>query len=47
MVEALNLIGGGGVAILNLIPFILRKPNLLFLTSIVSFIILFLIAQFG
>ncbi len=47
MVEALNLIGGGGVVILNLIPFILRKPDLLFLTAIVSFIILFLVAQFG
>ena len=47
MVETLNLIGGSGIIVLNLIPFILRRPNLLFLTAFVSFIILFLVAQFG
>jgi len=45
MVETLNLIGGIGVIVLNIIPFILKKPKLLLLTAVVSFLILFVIAQ--
>ncbi len=45
MVEAVNIIGGTAVIILNLIPFILKKTQYLLLTAILSFIILFVIAQ--
>lgn len=45
MVEILNMIGGIGIIILNIVPFILKKPKLLLLTAIISFIILFLITQ--
>ncbi|MEK6907388.1 MAG: hypothetical protein AABW45_02575 [Nanoarchaeota archaeon] len=38
-----NQIIGIAIVILNLIPFILKKPKLLFVTSVISLIILFLL----
>ncbi len=46
MVETINLIIGISVIVLNLIPFVIKKPKYLFLTSLVSFIMLFLLANF-
>ncbi|MBI4139814.1 hypothetical protein HY483_02520 [Candidatus Woesearchaeota archaeon] len=43
MIEPINAVVGGGVIILNSIPFILRKPKLLLLTSIVSFLFILLL----
>jgi len=39
----LNQIIGIGVIILNLIPFIIKKPKYLLVTSIVSLVIIFLL----
>ncbi len=44
MVEIINLIVGTGVIVLNLIPFILKKPKYLLVTAITSLLILFLLA---
>ncbi|MBI4155540.1 hypothetical protein HY498_05660 [Candidatus Woesearchaeota archaeon] len=46
MIDIINTIVGVGVIVLNLIPFILKKPKYLFLTIIVSFIILSLLFFF-
>ncbi len=43
MVIQTNTIIGIAIVILNLIPFILKKPRLLFVTSIISLIMLFLL----
>ncbi len=39
----INQIMGISIVILNLIPFIIRKPKYLFLTAIISLIIIFLL----
>ncbi len=46
MVELLNTIIGAAIIVLNLIPFILRKPKYLFLTILVSLLMLFLLLYF-
>jgi len=43
MVEAINVIIGREIIILNLVPFIMKKPKYLTITSILSLIILFLL----
>ncbi len=45
MAEALHIIIGTGVIVLNIIPFALRKPKYLFLTILVSLLMLFLLAM--
>lgn len=40
MTEPINLIIGGGVVILNLIPIITKKPKLLKLTIVASFLVI-------
>jgi len=40
MIELINLIAGAGIIVLNLIPFIMRKPRYLILTSVVSLLII-------
>ena len=47
MPETINIIIGVGVIILNLIPFITKKYKYLFLTILVSLIMLFLLNSFG
>jgi len=44
MIELINLIIGSGIIILTLIPFILKKYDLLLLTSIIAFIMTVLLA---
>jgi hypothetical protein len=44
MPDNINLIVGVGIIILNLIPFVVKKPKYLFLTILVSLIMLFLIS---
>lgn len=44
MPETINLIAGIGIIVLNLIPFIMKKPKYIFITILVSLIILFLLA---
>ena len=39
MTETVNLISGSLIVILNLIPFILKKPKLLLLTITISLLI--------
>jgi hypothetical protein len=46
MVEIINTIIGVGIVILNIIPFIIKKPKYLFLTILVSLIMLFLLSLF-
>lgn len=46
MVETANLIIGIGIIVLNLVPFIAKKPKYLFLTILVSLIMLFLLIFF-
>lgn len=46
MVEA-HVIVGIGIIIINLIPFILRKPKLVFLTSLVSVLMIFALRFFS
>ena len=36
MIETINAIVGGGIIVLNLIPFILKQYRYLFLTALVS-----------
>ena len=43
MIEPINAVIGGGVIILNSIPFIFKKPKLLLITSIVSFLLILLL----
>lgn len=43
MIELINAIIGGGVIVLNLIPFIIKKPKYLSLTIIVSFFIMLIL----
>jgi len=43
MTIQIDTIIGIAIVILNLIPFIIKKTNLLFLTALVSLIILFLL----
>ncbi|MBI5073454.1 hypothetical protein HZA99_06580 [Candidatus Woesearchaeota archaeon] len=38
-----NEIVGGGIIVLNLVPFIFRKPKYLLITAIVSLLMLFLL----
>ena len=42
MIEAINVVIGTGIIILNSIPFVLQKPRYLLVTSILSFIIIIL-----
>ncbi len=46
MVELANLIVGTTIIVINLIPFIFRKTNLLMLTGLISLIILFVLMNF-
>ena len=39
MIEPINLIAGIGIVILNLVPFLVRKPRYLLVTSLLSLII--------
>jgi len=39
-IEPLNLIVRLGIIVLNLVPFILRRPRLLLLTSVVSLLLI-------
>ncbi len=41
----INHVIGIGIIILNLVPFIIKKPKYLFVTSIISLIMLFLLLQ--
>ena len=43
MIEPINAILGGGIIILNAIPFIIKKPKYLFLTVIISFFIMLIL----
>ncbi|MBI4141252.1 hypothetical protein HY485_05440 [Candidatus Woesearchaeota archaeon] len=43
MASEVRIIVGTSVVVLNLIPFVLKKPDYLLVTSIVSFIMLFLL----
>jgi len=45
MVNVVNVVVGIGVIVINLIPFIIKKPKYLFLTALLSLIILFLLAN--
>lgn len=44
MAEAINIIIGTGIIILNLIPFLIKKPKYLFLTILVSLLLAFLVS---
>ena len=46
MAETINVIIGSGIIILNLIPFILKKTKYLFLTILVSLLMLLLLVFF-
>lgn len=46
MADAVNITIGTGVIVLNLLPFILKRPKLLFLTALVSLLMLFLLSTF-
>lgn len=46
MIEIINLIVGGGIVILNLIPFIIKKTRYLFLTIAISFFMVLLLLFF-
>ncbi|MBI2040756.1 MAG: hypothetical protein HYT16_01515 [DPANN group archaeon] len=46
MVEAINAIIGSGVAVINLIPFIVKQPKYLLLTSVISLLMLLLLIYF-
>lgn len=43
MIKLINVIIGGGVIVLNAIPFIIKKPKYLSLTIIISFFIILLL----
>ena len=44
MIE-INQIVGIGIIVLNILPFIIKKPKYLFLTSLISLIMLFLLIK--
>lgn len=44
MVE-INIIIGIGIIVLNLIPFIMKKPKYIFITILVSLLILLILTQ--
>ena len=46
MTNVINIIIGGGIIVLNIIPFILKKPKYLFLTILVSLMMLLLLLYF-
>ncbi|MBU2638052.1 MAG: hypothetical protein KJ955_03705 [Nanoarchaeota archaeon] len=46
MADAVNITIGIGVIVLNLIPFVLKKPKLLFLTALLSLLMLFALSTF-
>lgn len=46
MVETINVVIGSGIIILNIIPFVMKKPKYLFLTILVSVLMLFLLVYF-
>lgn len=39
----LNQIVGTGIIIINLIPFVIKKPKYIFVTSVISLLIIFLL----
>jgi hypothetical protein len=43
MIEPINAILGGGIIVLNAIPFVIKKPKYLFLTILISFFIILLL----
>lgn len=47
MAETINIIIGIAVIILNLIPFIIKKHKYLFLTILISVLMLFLLSFYG
>ncbi len=47
MATSAQIIIGLAVIIINLIPFVLKKPKYLFLTILVSLLMLFLLAFFA
>ncbi len=46
MTETINVVIGSGIIILNLVPFVMKKPKYLFLTILVSVLMLFLLVYF-
>ncbi len=46
MVEIINAIIGMGVIVLNIIPFVIKKPKYILLTAILSFIMISLLFFF-
>ncbi|MBS3083158.1 hypothetical protein J4454_04435 [Candidatus Pacearchaeota archaeon] len=44
--QTINLIIGIGLIVLNLIPFVIRKSKLVFLTAAISLLIIFLLFFF-
>ncbi|MBI5393185.1 hypothetical protein HZA96_04915 [Candidatus Woesearchaeota archaeon] len=45
MVFETNQVAGTGIIILNIIPFLLRRPKYLLITALLSLIILFLLLK--
>lgn len=43
MIETINAVIGGGIIVLNLIPFIIKKPKLLTLTTVISFFMILIL----
>ena len=41
--ESQNIIIGFGIIILNIIPFLIKKPKLLIITSIITVLLLYLL----
>jgi len=46
MTNTLNVIMGAGIIVLNIIPFLIRKPKYLFLTTLISLVMLLLLLYF-
>jgi hypothetical protein len=46
-IDQINLVVGIGIILINLIPFILKKPRLLLLTSAVSLFVILLLIFLG
>lgn len=46
MVEIIDAIIGSGIIVLNLLPFVFKKPKYLFITGLISVLILFLLIFF-
>jgi len=44
--EIANIIIGGGIVILNLVPFLLKKQKYLFLTAVISVLMIWLLILF-